>query len=448
MIQDDINSTIKRVYDQYNPQDFSYGSIGSDNLNPQRDMVLDKIDKVEKKIQEITNAIVIKKLKPKDPEPEIDVSSVLPESSSGNNFQKQVKIVKTGTVGDNIFDLPDILTKQIEEVIGIIPTDIGALDKPLSLQCTEVLKQYTFTEKNYVVFEEDDILPTYIHNDEDEQKKEKEDEDNNDKSDKDQEDDDKNLYEDCAEIELEFLKILLVILRILKVIRIILDFIITLITTIIQIICLAVGAWLNPPNIAQIIQIIIEIIIALIILILSKLLQLIWNMLNFDCLADQTLDTIDQIRSALSAFRNILGFLNPSAVQIIGDKFKLAFDPLDQLKNVLKNKNDAWRKMISDLGQQFSDEGLEQLKDELDQKAEEAAIKVIKESEANKVDDIYTKVVEVVAESRQTAMEGFEAGKQIYETLRKQSTKSANNREIKKGRDMLQSPCIQNVAME
>src|SRR5574344_327753 len=60
---EEMNSTIKRLYDQYKPQDFKYGAAGSDNLNPQREMLMDQIDAIEKKIQDVTDEIVRKKIK-------------------------------------------------------------------------------------------------------------------------------------------------------------------------------------------------------------------------------------------------------------------------------------------------------------------------------------------------------------------------------------------------
>lgn len=449
MIQDDVKSTIKRVYDQYNPQDFTYGAPGSDNLNPQREMVLDQIDKVEKKIQEITNAVVLKKLKPKEPDPEVEELSVLPEASNGNNFQRQMKVMKTGSTDDNFFDLPEILTKQMEEMIGILPTEVSNLAKPPILQCKEILKQYSFEDKNYTVYEEDDVLPTYVHNDPDYKDEPPDVESEEDDPENENEDEEySNQLADCAEIELEFLKVLLIILKILKVIKIIIDYVISLITVTIQIVCLAVGAWLNPPNIAQIVEILIEIVISIIMIILSKLLQLLWNLLNLDCMADQTMDLIDQIRDALSAFRSMMGFINPASVSVIGDKFKQAFDPLDTLEQMMTDKGDAWRKAMEDVGKQFSDEGLEQLAEDIEKKSIEEAKKVLLQTGDGKAGAVYDKVVNLVADTKTTALKGYEAGKQVYDLIKKQGKKSADNKEITKGADMLQSPCIDNVSIE
>ncbi len=450
MVKDDLTSTIKRVYDQYNPQDFSYGEVGSDNLNPQREMVLDQIDKVEKKIQEITNAIVLKKIKPKEQEPEKDTVSVLPEASNGNNFQRQLKVIKTGSSDDNFFDLPEILNKQMEELIGILPTNIDPLAKPPILECKEILKQYTFEDKNFEVYEEDEILPTYIHKDNPDSDRDSDDDDDGDDDEDNEEDkDEKEELADCAEVELEFLKVLLVILKVLKIIKIIIDYVISLLTTIIQIVCLAVGAWLNPPNIAQIVEILIEIVMSIITIILSKLLQLLWNLLNLDCMADQTMDLIDQIRDALSAFRSMLGFINPAAVSVIGDKFNEALDPLDNLSKVLEDKGDAWRKMNEDLQKQFSDEGLDQLAEDIEKQATEAAINVLKETGDGKAGKVYEKVVSLIGDSKQTALQGYQAGKQLYDIIKKQGKKKATeDKEISEGEDMLQSSCIDNASIE
>ena len=62
-MQESFVDTIKRMYDQYNLQDFNFGEAGSDNLNPQREMVKDKITIIEAAVQEITDDIVRKKIR-------------------------------------------------------------------------------------------------------------------------------------------------------------------------------------------------------------------------------------------------------------------------------------------------------------------------------------------------------------------------------------------------
>ena len=57
---------IKKVYDEYLPKDHSYGTLDSTNLNPKREVQLDKLERIAQKLQQISDDIVRKKLTPKE----------------------------------------------------------------------------------------------------------------------------------------------------------------------------------------------------------------------------------------------------------------------------------------------------------------------------------------------------------------------------------------------
>ena len=446
MIQDFNNSTIKRVYDQYNPQDFSYGQLGSDNLNPKREMVLDRIDEIEGKIQEITNAIVLKKLNPQKDTSFSIKSSVLPEASSKNNLQKQVNLARVGSTDGKILSgLPDILENQLEELIGSLPTEVQELAKPPILNCKEVLKNYTIENKDYTVFDESSVLPTYVHNDEDEE------DDDLPYFDDEEEEEENEELKSCDEIVLEFLKILIVILNILKVIRIIIDYMISTISVIIQIVCLAIGAWLNPPNIAQIAQLVFEIVLSLCMFIMSNLLQLLWNLLNLDCLADQTASLVEQIKQSFSAFRNIMGFIDPDAVSIIGKQFDASLDPLKNLDDTIKEKGDEWSKMISDIKEVFTDEGIEKLEDKIETEAKAAAKEVLMGLGTDgKAGKLFNQVSGAFASAKGDTLAVWGEAKKIYNLFKKEAAEAAKdeNNETNTSIDALQNSSIENLAID
>ena len=125
---EETNLTIKRVYDQYDQKDFSYGTEDSFNLNPKREINLDKLDKLAAKIQEVTDNIIQKRIQPPPP-PEEKIKVSLGESMpDGIPLPKQRLLARTGNIG-NALIFPSITTgmeynsieKLLEQVIGMFP---------------------------------------------------------------------------------------------------------------------------------------------------------------------------------------------------------------------------------------------------------------------------------------------------------------------------------------
>jgi hypothetical protein len=177
--------------------------------------------------------------------------------------------------------------------------------------------------------------------------------DGGDDDDDDDGDDLTNDEKECAMIELTWLKIILIILKILKILKMILDIILSIIVPILQLLQWAIGAWLNPPNIALIAQYIIEMVTAIIIMIISMLLQWLWSLLNLDCIGDITADMLDQIQKAIGMFSSIASAFNPNAINLMLDKLNEVTDPLESMMEQAKSKKEEWQKFrnqMKDIG--------------------------------------------------------------------------------------------------
>lgn len=444
-----MDQTIKRLYDEYKPQDFVYGQAGSDNLNPKREMVMNQVELIERKVQEITNDIVLKKIRAPKPEAEKVKVSTNGESPSGQNFARKTNAVRTGSPTLNILEPLDV-SKQLEEIIGSFPGSANDLALPPIIACQEILKKYDFNEKSYSVFEvvANDGEQTIVIKTEGDGI---DSDDNSDGStDIDALDDETN---DCAEIELEFLKIILIICKIIKVLMTIIDIVISTIVMVIQIVCLAVGAWLNPPNIAQIIQIIIGMVMSLVLKIISKLIQMIWNMLNLDCLADQVMETIAQIQECLNAFQSTLAMLDPSAVTFLGDLINGGMQDIrDIIEELMKAKAEAWEDAQKELRDTFSAEGLEKIKDQCLKEAEDAALASLNEVSGGRAQALYNQSAAVVDQATSIAKEAKDKYDQMvkaftdaHDLLRKTPSASSGSSDVDA---ITKDPTVKGLKME
>lgn len=343
-MQKRVDSTIKRVYDQYHLDDFEYGKIGSDNLNPQREIIRDKVKLIEAAVQELTDELVRKKIRPpKKEDPLIRAplgrESVLDTSKS-------------------ILDVP----KPLEALVGTLPGNLDDLDAPPIIDCENVFKKYDFGQEEIVEEPDDDGEPTFfietgntesdgqIIDDEDEEIKDKESEE----------------AKECQMLELEWLKMVNKLLEIVQMLNSIVDKVISTIMMIVKTVCLAAGAWLNPPNIAQLIQMLVSIILSLISEIIGKLISAIFSSLDLECIAEQSFDLLNQTNDAMNTFKQTLGAVDPNALNLIGDTLESSYEELkDTFTNLLKNKKEAWAQAQKEIKETFSKENLSKLKDQL-----------------------------------------------------------------------------------
>lgn len=342
-------TVIKKVYNEYLPKDHTYGTIDSTNLNPKREVQLDKLERIAQKLQQISDDIVRKKITPQV-DTTFDLTGAFgPESIPlGIPLAKQAAIRNTGGSGFLLFDpIPDgPLDTSIERLVTQFPISnvLSQLDGPLCIDCEEVLKTYGFdtsedsdsedeqTSGSDVSGRRNSVAPGGAI-------------DMPDSSQPSEigEIDISSQYEACAEIELEWLKLILILVRVINVIMMIIDIMLAIILPILDIVALAIGAWLNPPNIAIIAMKIMALVTGMVSMLIALLLQSIWNLLNLDCICDQTESIMAQIAQALSAFSGIMSFFSPKSVNLIVGKFNNEImDPLVDLATKMQDKKDAW----------------------------------------------------------------------------------------------------------
>ena len=160
----------------------------------------------------------------------------------------------------------------------------------------------------------------------------------------------------CAEIELNWLKIILVITKVVKSLKKIIDLVISIVVPVIDTLHLAVGAWISPPNIPLIYQKVVQQITASIVFIIGSLLQLLWNFLNLDCYSDQTESLIRQIKQALSAFTGLASEFNPNAVVLLTNKInEEVLNPLNDVMKEANSKKEEWADLAKQIRDGFGD---------------------------------------------------------------------------------------------
>lgn len=339
-------TVIKKVYNEYLPKDHTYGTIDSTNLNPKREVQLDKLERIAQKLQQISDDIVRKKITPQV-DTTFDLTGAFgPESIPlGIPLAKQAAIRNTGGSGFLLFDpIPDgPLDTSIERLVTQFPISdiLNELDGPLSIDCEEVLKTYGFDiseeSDNEDITQEADGTTSGSDSSSTGQLM---DQDGVEES---GEIDISSQYEACAEIELEWLKLILILVRVIKVIMMIIDIMLAIVLPILDVVALAIGAWLNPPNIAIIAMKIMALVTGMVSMLIALILQSVWNLLNLDCICDQTESIMAQIAQALSAFSGIMSFFSPKSVNLIVGKFNNEImDPLVDLATKMQDKKDAW----------------------------------------------------------------------------------------------------------
>ena len=350
------------MYDQYNLQDFNFGEAGSDNLNPQREMVKDKITIIEAAVQEITDDIVRKKIRQAKKDAPKVRTPIGGESLPGVSLEKFEKAKRAGSTDNDIFSGNGIPT-ELESIVGSFPGNPNELSKPPVIDCEEVFKKYTFSGSHdegsqttttsttasaatSISLENDitnsDIKEISIEND----------------------DEDDNI--DCAAVEMEWLKMILSILNIIKMMTMITEKILSCIMLLSKIVALAAGAWVCPPNIAELTQTLISSIMGILSSIITKLIEALFSMLNLDCLSEQTLEFLEQIQEAKNAFSNIMGLLDPNTLKLYGNQLEGEVQNIkDIVKELYDSKKDAFAKAVEDIKESFTLEKLSELKDQI-----------------------------------------------------------------------------------
>ena len=399
-----MDSTIKRVYDQYHLKDFEYGKVGSDNLNPQREMIKDQVALIEAAVQELTDEIVRKKIRvPKEVEDPIK-AVVSGESPTSSSPERRARAKRAGSDTLAIFgDIPE----DLELWIGTFPGSVNELSLPPIIACEEILRKYDFdTGEITEVASPNDGEMTYEISTSSSDEDDEDDNNNDDDSNEDSEDNYSEQLAECAEIEMEWLKIILAILKIIKILNMILEKVIATVVLVIKIVCLAAGAWINPPNIAQIVKIIVSMVMGLICMIIAKLIQLLFSLLNLDCLADQVMDVLDQIQEAMNAFSSTLGMLDPNTITFLGDLMKNGMNDLHSIvEELMQSKHEAWEQAKQEIAQTFSKENLKKIQDQMLKEAANAALNEANAQSGGKVTAIFNQASSVINEAQNISKE-------------------------------------------
>lgn len=148
-----------------------------------------------------------------------------------------------------------------------------------------------------------------------------------------------NTLRDCAMKDLTWLLIILIILKIVSLLVNITALAMGIISPIIKNTTLAAGAWANPVGISEIIQMNVEKAMAIMNMAISSIVQLLWNLLNMDCISSGTMSAMDKLNSALSMLLNVRSGLNKGAVDILNSYTSLG-DKLLDMKSAVKAAKD------------------------------------------------------------------------------------------------------------
>jgi len=397
-----FDQIILNTYDRYVPKDYVHES-DEGHLNPKREVDWSKpvIEQVMERLQKITDDIVRRQIQPK-PDPDRVKSTMMPEGLPIGIPLPMLQAVSATGGSYPIFQVDPML----QDLVPYLPFPfIDELMLPPEIDCDEILGAL-----GYVQDDIDDNREDNRNNNRgisggasnDDSNSDSDDDGSGDGSDdgsggegdgsgdtddgSGSEDSDEDLadeaedaedlydgemddlfesqlqdtdyddtYKSCAGIELGWLKILLIIAKVISMLKKIISMVLAILIPIIEIVQLAAGAWLNPTNIAKIIQFIIQMVIALIVMIIAMIIQLIWNLLNLDCVIDEVRTTLDEIRKALSAFASITNQFNPTAVGLLMDGVKQQLlDPLESAAKGFKENADAWRDAFAETRELFN----------------------------------------------------------------------------------------------
>lgn len=127
--------------------------------------------------------------------------------------------------------------------------------------------------------------------------------------------DQKNLM-DCAMKDLTWLMIILIILKIILMLVNTTALIMGIISPVMRIATLAAGAWVNPVNIAQIVQDMTEKAMAIMLKMVADLCQMMWDLLNMDCISVALTSAFDKFNNLLGTILDTKSSIDRSAVTI------------------------------------------------------------------------------------------------------------------------------------
>ena len=139
---------------------------------------------------------------------------------------------------------------------------------------------------------------------------------------------------DCAIQEMEWIKAILAVCQVIDTIIKVVVLVLSIIVPLINIIKEAVLAWVNPSNIASIINRVAQKLISVVFSIIAALIMKLWSLLNFDCISSSAMDVIAQINELLSGIQGAFGAV---------DELACAFDGLAGVDWAAMGKEFKWQ---------------------------------------------------------------------------------------------------------
>lgn len=301
------HSFLKRTYDKYNNSDFKYGQ---DNLNPLRDMnPIYEEDRILKKVNKRISAIeeALKDIPLKEQEEEKIGFPINDFPSYVNNKINNIVIpgVTSYPAGSftGIKDLEEKVTGLISE-IGIIIPDGG--DDPYREPNFPDLYKINCDGLDFDTLVNGAVPTSVSGNGGDETSGNQ----INNGEGTGSGDNGQNLSENnndplaalqqCALLDLWWLKIILIIIWIIKILMLIVSLVFSIIIPISKMFRDTCVCWIDPPALNCAITLNCEVIVSLVMTIISIVLSIVFSLLKFDCITDVTQEILDAIKEALS----------------------------------------------------------------------------------------------------------------------------------------------------
>ena len=172
--------------------------------------------------------------------------------------------------------------------------------------------------------------------------------------------------DNCAQIELEWLKIILVILNVAKTLIKILVIVYNVAMSAAEIAKDAELCWINPPSCAHLIAYVMQKASAIIFQLVGMLLMYLWKMLNLDCVSTNTTRLLNQINAILAGISDQVATVTPLACQFADNTLTQKWDEaMNNLREEVKKANqdfqDQWTNLdwsemlgIDELGVQWN----------------------------------------------------------------------------------------------
>lgn len=172
---------------------------------------------------------------------------------------------------------------------------------------------------------------------------------------------DSSSEDDCDLIELAFLKIILIVIIIIKVLISVLVLVLNIMKAAADIAKDAQLCWINPPSLQSLIAYVTQRLAAVIFQIVGLILLKLWSLLNFDCVTDNTINTMEQINQALAGIIDMFGRIEALSLNFDKEKNNSYWDTIKDTITSLKDQiaqqaKDVWDG-VGSLGDQLKAAG-------------------------------------------------------------------------------------------